>query len=216
MRFTVPPNGETQAPGGSWICAHDVEVNGRTLPFPVFVRLGYGADGKPIATGLLLGDEGQELTTRAAQVPLARVIAGFLAATTNPRTYKRLARELHGSERTPEEDAWQPDHLAESPLSRVVEFLGVPAEGPRALQHTPVARARPGRRGWPDDHWKAVASAYRKAKREHPGRHIQVLMEEFRAPESTVHRWIRTAKDKGFIKERPGAVAAPRGMSTEE
>lgn len=198
MRFTIPPNGETQAPGSSWIRADGVEVNGRTLSYPVFVRLGYGTDGKPIATGLLLGDEGQELTTRAAQVPLARVIAGFLAATTDTRTYKRLARELHGRERTREEDAWQPD-LSGAPLSRVIEFIGVPIEGPDAFRHTPVPRARPGRRGWPDDHWKAVARAYRKAKREHPGAHIRALMTEFRAPEPTVHRWIKTARAKGFL-----------------
>ncbi len=213
MRFTVPPNGETQAPGSSWIRADDVEVNGRTLSFPVFVRLGYGTDGQPIATGLLLGDESQELTTRAAQVPLARVVAGFVAATADTRTYKRLARELHGRERTSAEDDWQPD-LSGSPLSRIIEFIGVPAEGPSPLQHAPVPRARPGRRGWPDDHWKAVARAYVSAMREHPGRHIQAVMEEFRAPESTVHRWIRTAKDKGFIKERPGDGETSRGRTS--
>ncbi len=90
--------------GASWIRAE-----GDDLPHPVLVRLGKGDDGRLVATGVLIeADEGGELAARAMRVPLSRIVAGFIAATSKTATYKRLQRELHGRPKSDLETGWAP------------------------------------------------------------------------------------------------------------
>lgn len=205
-KFKVPKHGEAHAEGGSWIRA-----TGEDLPETVLVRLGVGEDGKIVATGLLIeAKNARELTTRAARIPVAQLVGEFVAATANTRTYKRLARELHDREQSAEEDAWQDTQG----IGRAREFVEVlaPVDGDLAGwsgQHELVTRARPGRRGWPDDHWRAVAQAYRQAEKDYPGEEVKAVRRMLGAdshpvPEATVHRWLRTAEDRDFLKKRPG------------
>lgn len=199
IMFSIPRGGLPEIKDASWIRA-----TGDDLPCPVLVRLGIGDDGTLVATGLLLEmEEGHELSTRASRVPLAQIVGEFAAATTNAKTYKRLAAELHGYDEsvqgTAEWAAWQPENVSDAGW-KTAEFVAVPAEGPDALKHKPVGRTRPGRRGYSEDHWRMVARAYRQAKRTHPRAPIRALMAELHASEPTVHRWLRTARERGYLK----------------
>jgi hypothetical protein len=207
MKFTVPRNGVPDTGSASW-----VRAEGDPLPHPVFVRLALGDDGQLIATGLLVDAESGELTTRGSRVSLADVVRAFASAVSRPATYKRLARELHGRAPSAAEGDWRPD-LSSTPW---IEFVAVSASGPDALRHVPVPRTRPGRRGHPDEHYLKVAQAYRRAKRTHPRAPIRALMEELHAAEPTVHRWVRTARERGYLDKRPRAGETAGGMDTEE
>jgi len=87
-------------------------------------------------------------------------------------------------------------------LPDILEAIARPRKGPwlTALLHEQPTRARPGRRGYPDSHYRQVAKAYRRAKRQHPRAPIRALMAELDTSEPTVHRWLRTATEKGFLK----------------
>lgn len=190
MKFSVPPNGAPYVEGGSWIRA---EGDSR-LPYPVLVRLGVGEDGHLVATGLLVEAEG-ELSTRAVRLPLATIVSEFAAAASKVPTYKRLRRELFSIKAESEEEAaWQPETPKGYPdWWLAVDFLSVDD------RERVVARVRPGRRGYPDDHYRQVARAYKRAKRVNPRAPIRVLMEELHATEPTVHRWLRTARERDFL-----------------
>lgn len=186
MRFTIPPHGAPDI-DGIWIRAE-----GDDLPHAVFFRLGVGEDGQLVATGLLITAE-RELTTRAVRLPLAAIVSKFAAEVeAKPSTYKRLQAELSG--RDLEKDAGWRAWAAEG--RSPADFVAYPRTGP-----VQVRRVRPGRRGYPDDHYRTVAKKYAQAKRRHPRAPIRALMEEFHAAEPTVHRWIKTAREKGFIKD---------------
>jgi hypothetical protein len=192
MRFSIPPYGKLELSGASWI-----HVEGGDLPHPMSVRLGVRADGQLVATGVVIdADEGVEVTTRDLRLSLAQILSEFAATVARPSEKRRLYGELHGHPEFADDERfqqWSEDHPGSA-----VDFLDVGARL-RAVK-------RPGRRGWSDDHYREVAKAYRRAWREHPRAPIRALMEEFGspgspAPESTVHRWIRTARAKGFLKE---------------
>jgi hypothetical protein len=185
MRFSIPAYGAPQI-DGIWI-----RVEGDDLPHPVLFRLGVGEDGQLIATGLLIAAE-RELTTRAVRLPLASIVSRFAAeVVAKPSTYKRLQAELsgHDFEKDARWRAWTAEGAAPT------DFVSHPRTGP-----VQVPRVRPGRRGYPDDHYRQVAKAYRRAKRQHPRAPIRALMEELNASEPTIHRWIGIARDKGFLK----------------
>jgi hypothetical protein len=61
-------------------------------------------------------------------------------------------------------------------------------------------RARPGRQGYPDEHYHDIARRYRRAVRQKPRAPIRLLMDELRVSEPTVHRWLRGARKLGFLK----------------
>jgi Transposase C of IS166 homeodomain len=203
MKFSIPENGVPQIEGASWI-----QAEGNGLPHRVFVRLETTEDQRLVASGLLIEVEpGNELTTRDTRVPLARIVAEFNAAASRPATYKRLRRQLFGIKTESEaEDAWQP----EAGGWLAADFVAVSA------RKRPVRRQSPGRRGLPEDHYKTVADAYKRAKRQHPRSPIKAVMSELHAAEPTVHRWLRTARERGYLEKRPGDVRASRGMDTED
>ncbi len=188
MKFSIPPHGAPEV-DGIWIRAE-----GDDLPHPVLFRLGIGDDGQVIATGLLVATEG-ELTTRALRLPLAHIVSEFAAVVVSRRAIaKRLAAELAGHpewEKDPRWRAWTAEGASPA------DYVAHPRVGPA----NKVPRVRPGRRGYPDDFYRNVAKEYTRAKRQHPQAPIRALMEELHAAEPTVHRWIRTARHKGFIKD---------------
>lgn len=193
MKFSIPSNG-TPALDGIWIRAE-----GGELDQPLMFRLGEREDGQLVATGLLMATE-HELTTRAVRIPLAGVVSTFAAVVkSEPATYKRLKAQLAGHPEWAKDRRWK----AWGAKGRsVIDFVAFPLMGPdESLQDRPrVPRVQPGRRGYPDDHYRMVAREYAKAKREHPRAPIRALMAELHATEPTVHRWIRTAREKKFIK----------------
>jgi hypothetical protein len=200
MHFSVPLGGVPDTGAASWIRAE-----GEPLAHPVYVRLALGDDGEIVTTGLLVDGGNGALTTRGSRVPLAEVASAFAAVVAKPAVYKRLARELHDRERSDAEDEWEPN-LSPAPW---IEFVAVSHSGPDALRHKPVARSRPGRRGYTDDHWREFAKAYKRAKRSHPRAHIKALRAEYHVTEPTIHRWRRTAEEKGFLSPSTQGQATP-------
>jgi hypothetical protein len=190
MRFSVPRHGTPGIEGASWIRAE-----GGDLPHPVLVRLGLGDDNRIVATGVLIEAEG-ELSTRALRLPLAGIVAAFVAAASRPATYKRLRRELFGIDAESEgEAAWRPDAPEGMPAWWLAADFLSSADRTQA-----VPRVRPGRRGYPDAHYRQVAQAYGRAKRKRPRAPIKALMAELHITEPTAHRWLRTARERGLVK----------------
>jgi len=191
MRFSIPPS-----PPGTWIRVEDDE-----LPHPLLVRLGLAHDGRLVATGLLIEAEG-ELVSKDLRLPLARIVGEFAAAASKRTTFKRLWGELLGTLGI--EVVWEGGGPAEIPGSTENSDLWLRALLPVPTRTSPIARVRPGRRGHTKEHYEKVATAYRRAQREHPRAPIQALMTELHATEPTVHRWLRTARERGFLKgEQP-------------
>lgn len=192
MRFSVAPHGALEQIDGIWIRAE-----GDDLPHPVLIRLGWGEDDQLVATGLLIAAEGErELTTRALRLPLARIVSEFATTVASkPATAKRLSLELSGRSEWAKDLRWK---TWDPRGASAADFIAHPRTGAAPT----IERVRPGRRGHPDAHYRQVAKAYARAKRKHPRAPIRALMAELHATEPTVHRWIRTAREKGFIKER--------------
>ena len=187
MRFTIPPHGAPDV-DGIWIRAE-----GDDLPHAVLFRLGVGEDGQLVATGLLIVAE-RELTTRAVRLPLAAIVSKFAAEVeAKPSTYKRLQAELSGRDLEKDADwrAWAA--RGRSPA----DFVAYPRTGPVQVRARTAGSARLSRRPLPHRRQEVRASqaaASTSADSRTDG-------EEFHAAEPTVHRWIKTAREKGFIKD---------------
>ena len=151
-----------------------------------------------MATGLLIQAKG-EVTARALRrIPLPAIVTEFASAASKPATYKRLRRELFGIAAESESEAkWRPKAPRGVPeWWLAADFLEV-ADRARS-----VPRLRPGKRGYPDDFYRQVGRSYLRAKRRHPRAPIKALMAEFDRPEPTVHRWLQTARERGFLEPR--------------
>lgn len=187
MRFFLHRGGGLPSDdlGAPW-----VRVEDKSLPGPVYLRLGAGEDGRLVCTGLLVSaDAEQELTARdLRRIRLSETLTEFLRYASRARGMEQLLGELLGIgyKASDHDDAWR---------------LLLPV----TTRRTAVQRARPGRPGYSDDHYRNVARVYKAAKRKHPTRPIRVVMEELGATEPTVHRWLRTARDKGFITTKEEA-----------
>ena len=164
----------------------------------MLVRLGLGEGGRLTATGLLIEADDGELTASALRLPLAGIVEEFAAAASKPTTYKRLYAELIGHPEFARDRGWQgwrPEASGDLLAGLAVDFLDVQT---RADQ---VPVARPGRRGHSDEHYRRIARAYTMAKRKYPKAPIRKLMQATGKPEATVHRWIRIARERGFLKD---------------
>ena len=161
-----------------------IRVEDKSLPAPIYLRLGVDKDGRLACTGLLIdGDPDRELPARELRsIRLPKLLSEFQKHMTRASGMKQLIWELHRIryEGPSSESGWR-------------MILSIPA------RQRLVQRGRPGPKGYPDDHYRKVARAYKVAKRKHPTRPIRALMQEFNATEPTIHRWLRTARDKGFI-----------------
>lgn len=192
MKFSIPPHGSPKVDGASWIRAEGPE-----LPHPVLIRLGIGGDERLIATGLIIEADG-ELATRATRIPLAAIVTEFAAAASKPATYKRLYAEMAGHPEFAEDKSklwrdWKPEAEEGFLPGLGADFLDVDT------RQRVIPRVRPGRRGYPDEHYRDVAKAYRRAKRRHPRAPVRALMDDEHAAEATVHRWLREARRRGFL-----------------
>lgn len=72
----------------------------------------------------------------------------------------------------------------------------------------PIPVKRPGRSGWPDEHYREVA-ALAKAARDRGMSARSAIAERWGRPEATADKWMMTARRKGFLEVHSGP--APRG-----
>lgn len=197
MKFSIPQSGafahmDTAAdmePASTWVRVEDA-----ALPRPLYVRLGVGDDNRLVCTGLLVDSDPElelELTARdLRRIPLSEILTTIIRqASRNPELGSLIVFLYAGAHaRTPDPGADVYDSLTR---------MQAVADRQRSRR---VRRARPGRRGYPDDHYRQVAKAYREAKQQRPRAPVRALMEELHVSEPTVHRWLRTAREKGFLK----------------
>lgn len=88
------------------------------------------------------------------------------------------------------------DLAARSAAPALVEPDGPVEQGPYSI--------RPGRRGYPPEHWWRVAVAYRAAQRHAPRGPVKWLAEHWDPPVSTasVHRWLNHPAYRSYLKEQ--------------
>ena len=100
--------------------------------------------------------------------------------------------------------------LRQVPLSFLLEamstahsfdaVIGGPTPQDSSEPYSPP-RVKPGRKGWPREHFERVADAYRHAQRTHPGAPIKALKRQLNASEPTVHRWLQRCRDMGLLPQ---------------
>ena len=196
MQFSVPDQVPVE---GSWIRAE-----GGVLPHPVMLRLAVADDGRMLVTGLVI-EADQGLASSDLRFRLSKVVSEFSAAASKPATLKRLFKEITGSDLVWEGSAKRskaPARLVlEGPEPNVLppEWSWLPLLLPSS---TASPRARPGPRGHDEEFYRRLASAYRKAQREHPRRPIQALVESRGYSEPATHRQIREARRRGLLPPR--------------
>jgi hypothetical protein len=189
VRFSIP--GRPTVAGEGW-----VHAEGDPLPHPVSIRVKQDADGRLVATGLLI-EADRELTARDLRFPLASVIADLAAS--KPHARKKLARE----------------YFANFGIELV--FEGSESESPTVTSWrwlAPVSgrvprRTRPGPRGHDHAFYRDIADAYKRAQREHPQRPIQTLMDDFGYSEAQIHRHLRGARERELLPPTTRGRATP-------
>lgn len=142
------------------------------VDFPVFLTLGKDDAGRLVCTGLIagLGDQDTAITSAALRnLSMPSMIRSVVSV-------KAWAREV----------------------------LGNPVES--APKYASRKRGHPGRGGHPMEHYTEVLAAYDWALQHHPDAPIQALRKKLRhlqrpasrhpVPESTIYRWISTAKSR--------------------
>jgi hypothetical protein len=155
-------------------------VHADKLALDVVVRLGVGEEGRLGCTGVMLGiTDDREVTARALRtVPLGEIMTAVAAFVSGVGA-------------------------GDDPLSRAVmkhygqELLAGTAGG-LETQRRPQ---RPGPSGWTDEHYAHVAKTYREALRSAPRGPVKSSARTLNASESTVRRWIKTARDRGLLGE---------------
>lgn len=147
---------------------------------PVVVRMGEAKQNLAIIEVYLPPDDRPYTDGRLRQVTLDRV-----NALANEPLSQVIIRRLIKHKRRPSLEA------------AAKRFL---ADGPPSLDKAPSARlvSRPSGRPYPSDFYQEVALIYRRlAETERdPATQIAVAND---VPVTTVHRWIREARDRGFL-----------------
>jgi hypothetical protein len=191
LQFYDPPTG--------WI-----GVSGFGLPYPIQIRAGVAADGRLVCMGLqaavsAAGEDQWEVTARSLrEIPLTRILV-FLAEWYSPEVRALILRGVTvgdphyryvGPEGETANEKEEHDEFVQHMLDSAGAALDEPYDRPRV---------RPGPKGYPDEWFKTVAGAYRRALVEHPRGTFAALARELHASEATVRRWVQRAQDKGYL-----------------
>jgi hypothetical protein len=187
----------------------------------VNIRLEQDADGRLVATGLLI-EADRELMARDLRFRLADVVTGFASAASKPATQTRLWSELLdrlGIEYVQEGATPSASQSRGKASTRLVEEAGSEAANvpdqwrwllPVATRRALPRRTRPGPKGHDDAFYRGITDAYMRALREQPQRPIQTLMEHFGYEEAQMHRHLRGAEARGFLSPRTRGRSSAR------
>jgi hypothetical protein len=195
MRFSISRSGPPadmepaadMEPPTTWIRVEDA-----ALPAPLRLRLAVGDDQRLLCTGLLIDTPEGELTARDLRdIRLSEILTTFVRQAPRTPELNSLLIFLYAGTHS----------VTTSPGTDPYEVMTRMQAVAKRQTRRRVRRTRPGRRGYPDDHYRQVAAAYQRAKRQHPRAPIRALMDELHVSEPTVHRWLRIAVERGFLKE---------------
>lgn len=182
-RFRVlDPSWVERLAGERWFTASGGPLpDGTTVCF----RLGVSADGRLVVTGLFLGATESDGEGRARHLDLA----------SNTEVTSRLLRAVPVGELV----SWVTRNAGlNGPWSDYFASL------PKVIPQVPAVRARPGPRGHPPEHYRAVAEAWMVARRLRPRAPMKAFLDANPwAPrtESTIYRWIGRARELGLLPE---------------
>ena len=166
----VPPS-LTAGVTGSWF-----RVSGAYLPGTVHVRLGLGANGKYVCTGLLVDSpEGDISTTSLRGIPINRVLTDLIAE--------------YGAD--------------DDPVFKAVENIDLAAHGGYVLfDPTPKVKAnRPTRGGRGPDHeeLQRFANEYKRALNIDRRSPMKTTAKAMGISVGSVHRWRALCEKKGLL-----------------
>lgn len=175
-----------------------LEFKGGNFPIPLMLRFGK-VDNELVCTGLMLGladSDIRPITASDLRLPLATIVS-FVRAVA--RKEQELAREKKST--------------------GYLRLFGIAVDRLSPSTVPAIPRARPGRRGYPDEHWREVADRYRRALEADKRRPTKLLVEHYEREsisEATVRWWLREARKRGFLGKAPigragDTRAKPRG-----
>lgn len=160
-----------------------VSVAGGDLPQPVLVRFGKSERGTLVVTGLIVGASAErEITSRDVRNIKP---AEILAALSSDESALVIPVDLRRNE------------LGEISGTGMGKELLSHAE--RGASSKVVPRRRPGRKGWPDEHYREVAEVYRRALIEDSHAPFEAARKKLGASPATMRRWVGTARQKGYL-----------------
>jgi hypothetical protein len=167
------------------------KVSGGELEHPVLVRFAVSREGVLTVSGLVAGGFDQEPVTARS---LRRIRVGEILGEL-PDTAWKKARNA------------DPDVTIES----FVELAGLLVRVHAAPAGRP--RAKPGPKGWPKEHSKLIADEYRDALRKHPRNPIATLAKKWNVSPGTMRRWVRRARDRGYLGDAVPGKAGEIGST---
>jgi hypothetical protein len=165
------------------------------LPGTVLVRVAVADGGRLVLTGLRV--EGAPTAELLRAIPVGRIEA---AANAQLVIVDDAVVPAPLAQRPTRPDPWTPDGGWEtSDPARAVPRPSPAAPSPPGGLSSPG-----GRRGRPDGFYRDVAHAYLDLAQAST-RPVAVLAERHGVPATTVHRWVKEARRRGFLPPgRPG------------
>ena len=183
---------ESKDSHGIWV---KVEWEGQAYDVEVRVALSLDTDDVE-ATGLFLGPRDGK--------------PGVATVTTRSLRTLPLNDILFGLERLQDARGWL--RKGTSGRQTVAESLGLPA--PTRYR---APRVHPGPKGWPREHFEAIAKAYNEIRERNPHSPMQELADQQRKSLPQVRRWLVRAEEMGFQVNRPRSnKTAPRPEVADE
>jgi hypothetical protein len=169
-----------------WVCLDDEarDPNDRSEAMPVFLKLARDHRGRLVCQALIIGDI-TPWSKRYREINAARLRDIRIPELISLAVWTSTIPDEFGAE-----------------ISEILSSVPALSLSPR------------GPRGYPDDHFRAVAELYRKALIEAPRAPTKWIAEQFVVSMPTARRWVQRARDKGYLgASTPGRAGEETGGS---
>ncbi|WP_344163804.1 hypothetical protein [Nocardiopsis rhodophaea] len=172
------------APGEELVESYDwVRVSGGGLAVPILVRVAYGRDGRPIMTGLIIGDDGP-----------AEITADTLRSIRVGALMEQLFEGFDPGGRPPADD-----FDAEVTWALMYDFTH------RTPAPPPPERRQGRSRGPTDEELQHFAEVYRREIRRSPRRAMTATAESVGVSRATANRWAKLCREQGYLDREDDA-----------
>ncbi|GGM67078.1 hypothetical protein GCM10012275_42000 [Longimycelium tulufanense] len=169
---------------GPWI-----EASAGGLDAPILVRVGKSADGRPVITGLIIGEyEDKEITSDTLRKIRVGALLSQLFEGFDPDTPPGLT--------SPDAEGFSEDLGAQIDWGLMHEHVWHPAQDadPRPRQ---LAEARS--RGPSDDDLRAFAKTYHRELMRNPRRAMTATARALNISRATANRWADACRGNGYL-----------------